>query len=900
MHEDVEELSKKLNHEDFSVRLDAVEEIGKIKNCRAVQLLISALNDNVYSVQRKAAKTLCTIGTPAIEELISSLLHHNPELFEKALEILNIIDPYWRECVASKKQVQELIKLLKAGNNDHKENAAKVLVTIGKITCEPLIPLLIDNNVQTRKQAKSALDKIDPNWFECKAAKQHIPQFIGALKDTHIKEEAAGILIMIGNPAIDLLISTLRDRDDILSQRVDELLSKMNPNWYKSEAAVRQIPEFINTLKVVENNDMERTSRMIIKIGEQAIKPMIPLLIDKNPSMQKHAEAILNEIDPTWYDSKYTRNQIPKFIEALKDEHLIVREKAIEILGKIKDSRAVDPLIDTLKDKEQHIQKLSAIALEGMGASVMPSFIVALRNMNPLIRKHAMELLSKINPNWYSSETVKEQIPQFIKALKNIDIRACAFDVLVMIGRPAMEYLISALRKDASIVREHVGNVLLKIDQNWFHSNTARQQVSDFILTTRSADAGVRCMSVDVLSKIEDTRAIIPFIVALRDEDEKVVKLATDALFAFGKQSIEPLISSLKEPDEITREKAKEILYRIDTDWQKSEAAKRHIPEFIRDIRSQVPYIAEGATEGLVTIGALAVPELIPLLLDSDENVRTRTFKALDRIDPYWINNEITKRHIPEFINKYANAQEMVEFILVKIGKPAVKPLISAVGNGKHNYIHISRIKGEYIKFIDAIYTYGVRILGKIGDACALEQLVHVMRSIDTCGEAIEAIEKIVSANQQFIESFPYLFCTECSLRAKKENLKASVFKSYPYVVCRCCNSSLSFLKGVNQVVGLIGSDIGDYKQDGEKVYVNLWFEADKKARNADIDILEIHESNGVSYDYAVNAVLNVLKNDVSRPRKYVGKIPVIIKGKPPLSENSIMILKYEFGGIKK
>src|SRR3990167_1336205 len=269
MHEDVEELSKKLNHEDFSVRLDAVEEIGKIKNCRAVQLLISALNDNVYSVQRKAAKTLCTIGTPAIEELISSLLHHNPELFEKALEILNIIDPYWRECVASKKQVQELIKLLKAGNNDHKENAAKVLVTIGKITCEPLIPLLIDNNVQTRKQAKSALDKIDTNWFECKAAKQHIPQFIGALKDTHIKEEAAGILIMIGNPAIDLLISTLRDRDDILSQRVDELLSKMNPNWYKSEAAVRQIPEFINTLKVVENNDMERTSRMIIKIGEQ-------------------------------------------------------------------------------------------------------------------------------------------------------------------------------------------------------------------------------------------------------------------------------------------------------------------------------------------------------------------------------------------------------------------------------------------------------------------------------------------------------------------------------------------------------------------------------------------------------------------------------------------------------
>ena len=97
----------------------------------------------------------------------------------------------------------------------------------------------------------------------------------------------------------------------------------------------------------------------------------------------------------------------------------------------------------------------------------------------------------------------------------------------------------------------------------------------------------------------------------------------------------------------------------------------------------------------------------------------------------------------------------------------------------------------------------------------------------------------------------------------------------------------------------MIGGDVSDYRQDGEKVYVNLWFESDKKTRNADIDVLEIHESNGINYDYAVNAVLNVLKNDVSRPRKYVKGIPVIIRGNPPLSENSRMILEHEFGGIR-
>ena len=120
------------------------------------------------------------------------------------------------------------------------------------------------------------------------------------------------------------------------------------------------------------------------------------------------------------------------------------------------------------------------------------------------------------------------------------------------------------------------------------------------------------------------------------------------------------------------------------------------------------------------------------------------------------------------------------------------------------------------------------------------------------------------------------------------------------YFVCKTCGSKEGRIEGVKKVVGLIGADVKDYRKDGEIFYVSLWNEQEKKACNADIDILEIRESDGVSYDYAVNAVLNVLKNDVSRPRDYVKGIPVIIRGNPPLSENSRMILTHEFGGIKK
>ena len=119
------------------------------------------------------------------------------------------------------------------------------------------------------------------------------------------------------------------------------------------------------------------------------------------------------------------------------------------------------------------------------------------------------------------------------------------------------------------------------------------------------------------------------------------------------------------------------------------------------------------------------------------------------------------------------------------------------------------------------------------------------------------------------------------------------------YFVCKTCEKNDSRLMNVRKVIGLIGGDVGNHRHDGEIFYVSLWNEAEKKATNADIDVLEIHESNGISYDYAVNAVLNVLKNDVSRPRKYVKGIPVIIRGNPTLSENSKMILQHEFGGIR-
>lgn len=53
-------------------------------------------------------------------------------------------------------------------------------------------------------------------------------------------------------------------------------------------------------------------------------------------------------------------------------------------------------------------------------------------------------------------------------------------------------------------------------------------------------------------------------------------------------------------------------------------------------------------------------------------------------------------------------------------------------------------------------------------------------------------------------------------------------------------------------------------------------------------------------YDWAVDAVLQTLVNDLTRPRDYVRGIRVVIRGNPPLSIRARRVFENEFGGIRQ
>ena len=351
----------------------------------------------------------------------------------------------------------------------------------------------------------------------------------------------------------------------------------------------------------------------------------------------------------------------------------------------------------------------------------------------------------------------------------------------------------------------------------------------------------VREAAAYALGNIGDPRAVEPLIEALRDEYWGVRKAAAVALGIIGDQrAVEPLIQALRDEYWYVREAAAEALEKIEPEWYKTEAAKKQVPEFINALMDKDSGVRKAAAYALGNIGDQRAVE--PLI---------RTLR-----DEYWYVREAAAEALekikPEWYKTEAAGRQVPEFI---------KTLEKAKDKEYRNYLK---------------------------EFNCLKEL----------------IEKILPSHKPFLDSYPYLFCENCMLRAEKRKVKLGFFKRLSYVVCRGCGTAEALIIGIKKVVGIIGGNINNYSIEGDTAYVNLWFEKEKKARNADIDMLVVAESEDMKdehqYDRAIDAVYNVLVNDRTRPRDYVRKIPVLIEGNPPLSIRAKRVLENEFGGIRQ
>jgi len=408
-----------------------------------------------------AIQALGSMGAMVIPQLLSAL--KNPQKRRYAAQILEqigwqpgldengalywIAKGEWDRCAAlGGIAIAPLLLVLQEQDNETRRAAAHVLGQIGDARAvEPLLALLVDQDAKVRQAAIEAIGQIgDPHTVEALEL---------ALQDREgsVRLAATRALGQIGSPrAVEALIATLQGR--FAHRLLLEELDKM-----KSEDA-HQIAALLSS--------WDENSAPVHLLLQQALKaashPFVVYLLTTILTEWKNERASAIEALGRIGDSR----AVEPLIAALKDEDVNVRWPAARALGEIKDTRAIKPLIAALKDWHSNVRKAAAKALVKIGTPAVELLIAALRDEDERVRQAAAEALDHLG--W---KPARDENAAWYWATKG------KWNACVDIGAPAVQPLITSLRTNDPYMRRDVAQALVRLYQKAGISQEDREQI---------------------------------------------------------------------------------------------------------------------------------------------------------------------------------------------------------------------------------------------------------------------------------------------------------------------------------------------------------------------------------------------------------------------------------------
>ena len=385
-----------LGNMDRRLRQTAAEALVQVGDTQTVKPLKDEMAGR-HAWEEWQKKNVMDARISVLKQRIADLRDEDWQTRRAAAEALGRIDP-------DEPRSEVVEALIIALNKDRgiRKAVAKALGQIGDTRAvEPLIVALRDTWEDwegSRSAVVDALGRIDPDWPRSEVAKRQIPAFISALvnkKDDGVRWAAAEALVKIGAPAVEPLIAALRDRHFDVRSTVVTALSRIVPDWPRSEAAKRQVPVFIAALgdkdwrvrwaaadDLGQIGDARAVEPLIavlrdkdnwVRLGAaealgwigdtRAVEPLIVALRDEMKNVRQSAAQSLERISPRWTQREAAKRQGPALIAALRDEDASVRTIAAGTLGQIGDVRALEPLIPLLWDANAHLRQETALAI---------------------------------------------------------------------------------------------------------------------------------------------------------------------------------------------------------------------------------------------------------------------------------------------------------------------------------------------------------------------------------------------------------------------------------------------------------------------------------------------------------------------------------------------------------
>jgi HEAT repeat protein len=317
-----------------------------------------------------------------------------------------------------------------------------------------------------------------------------VDRLVKCLKDERwrVREHAAKACGEIKDArAVDALMVACRDRDGAVKSAAAEALGKIGD----PKAVPALIKLFRDSSKIVR----ETAGTACVAIGQASVEPLIECLKDKDFVVRCHAARALGGMTTDYQIGRpWVRESrvVEALIEALKDPDRAVREDATIALGMIGDPRAIDPLIEAMKDGAVKRHAIASLGMIG-DPRALPAVLDALRGKG--IRQDGTP-----TPGCIVSEDafIKEAaatalghfrdprvIPDLIMLLKDGILREKAAQALVLIGDTAIEPLVAFLHDPKASEVEGEG-----------------ERVLSFASSRLSAKDALRLLVLDTLEKL--------------------------------------------------------------------------------------------------------------------------------------------------------------------------------------------------------------------------------------------------------------------------------------------------------------------------------------------------------------------------------------------------------------
>ena len=252
-------LIKALHNADWIVRMHAAKALGRIRNTDTVEPLIPLLQDKVKAVREEAAAALAAIGNAAIPSLVKGLQHEDWLVRLHAVESLGkakskqAVEPLLsllfndRDSAVREDVVRALGEIGDPGTVEYlfaamREPGLRTLAVeaLGRIGDRRAVPVLMDILTGAgHPEVTRTVAGCGDQWTEEVIARgaaarslgligdeRAIPSLVAALEPTFTRAEAAAALAAFGSRVIPFLLPLLNEpRDENLLFHVRETLA---------------------------------------------------------------------------------------------------------------------------------------------------------------------------------------------------------------------------------------------------------------------------------------------------------------------------------------------------------------------------------------------------------------------------------------------------------------------------------------------------------------------------------------------------------------------------------------------------------------------------------------------------------------------------------------------------